>query len=137
MYPKQLSFLIILLTVYLGRVLFGEAIHLAECSFSHADAGVTHCCSHHSSSHQHSSPRTCNTPVEEQDTLPGSDSQNSQHDSDDCSVCLVLAQAHFKAARLEVSVSSEALPLFMCLSSVLYLPDGFAGFQTRAPPEFA
>ena len=137
MHSKQLLFLITLLAVYLGRVLFGEAIHLAVCSFSHAYANATHSCTSHCASHQPAAPLPCDTPVEEQDTIPESDSPNSPHDSGECSVCLVLAQAHGQATTVEVPVCSEVLPLFIYSPSVLYLPALIAGFQTRAPPESA
>ena len=137
MHSKQLLFLTTLLTVYLGRVLFGEAIHLAACSFSQAYADATHSCTSHCASHQPTAPLPRVTPVEEQDATPESDGQNPPHDSENCSVCLVLAQAHDQTTNVEVPVSSEVLPLFTYSQSVLYLPDRLAGFQTRAPPEFA
>lgn len=137
MHSKQLFFLTTLLTVYLGRVLMGEAIHLAACSYSH-DFGDAHpSCLNHCVSHQSSSHRACHPPVPDRDTIPDSDNNNHQHDSDDCSVCLVFTQAHDQAITVEVPTSSEALPLFICSPPILHLPDVLTGFQTRAPPEFA
>ena len=137
MHSKQLLFLTTLLTVYLGRVLVGEAIHLAVCSYSHANAEAHHSCLNHGASHQSSSHRSCNPPIDDRNTIPDSDNQNHQHDSDDCSVCLVFTQAHDQAITVELPTLSEALPLFVYSSPVLHLSVGLTGFQTRAPPAFA
>lgn len=137
MHPKQLLFLTTLLTVYLGRVLMGEAIHLAVCSYSHAFADAHPGCLSHGAAPQSSSHTSCHPPVHERNTIPDSGSKNHQHDSEDCSVCLLFTQAHDQAITVEVPTSSEALPLFIYSTPVLRLPVGLIGFQTRAPPVVA
>ena len=134
---KRQLFLLTLFTVYLGRVVLGDALHLAECEFSSTHSHTPHSSSGNCALHKHATHGSCSLPVEDQSTESGSDGTNHQHDSTHCSVCQELGQAQDQAFAIDVSHASEAVPLFIATRTVFYLSSGLRGFQSRAPPATA
>jgi len=122
-----------LLTVYLGRVMCGEALHLVQCSADHASCSSIH--NHSNTQQAQDCSHDCcldDAVTENPDQEPAD--QNSQHDSKNCSVCQVLGQAQIQAILIELPTSAEAVPATITANPVLYLPLARTCIQPRAPP---
>lgn len=138
MHFKRLIFLTTLLTVYVGRILFGQALHLAECSTDHSHCGAnTHNQSDDCITHKHSAHLACSIPPVNDNKDRNHDEQNHRHDSANCWGCHVLGETQQATTAIVFATSSQALPLFISPSPVLYLCSGHRTINTRAPPEVA
>ena len=138
MHFKRLIFLTTLLTVYIGRILFGETLHLAECStdHSHCEANI-HNQSYSCKTDKHSAHLACSLPPANGNTDPNHGEQNHHHDSANCLVCDVLGETQQATTAIVFSASSQALNLFISPSEALYLCSGHKKINARAPPEVA
>ena len=133
MQRKQLLFLTTLLIVYIGRVLFGEALHLAACCSGHSKSSRNEHVSSCSAAHHH----PCDNLLNEQSTESDPSRQDHQHDSANCYICQELGQAQDQAVTIDISASCESIPLFSDSPSALYLAITRDGVQERAPPSVA
>ena len=135
---KRPIFLIALVTIYLGRVMCGETLHLLTCSDDHLscanhheahagdcgspDLGSKGCCDGHHHDEQH-----------DQDNP----AEKHHHDSTDCWVCQVLGQAETETISIDSTVSVEPIASITYPNRILYLNIGPAAIRARGPPAYA
>ena len=128
MQRKQLLFLTTLLIVYIGRVLFGEALHLAACCSGHSKSSRNEHVSGCSAAHHHS----CDNLLNEQNTESDPSRQDHQHDSANCYVCQELGQRRIRPLQLTFPPLASRFHYLVILLVRLYLAITRVGVQERA-----